>query len=178
MTIRIASHSCRLLFLLLVCCLVFSGCSKKKVYYPQTSLTEISAVQYKIHHNLALDNTNIRNVLKEYYSRWKGVPYRHGGMSHRGIDCSAFTYLVYKDLFTIELPRTVSEQAGQGKKISRNQLQPGDLVFFKTGMFQRHVGIYIDDLSFMHVSTIKGVMISRLDNTYWRKKYWKSMRLL
>lgn len=169
-----------------------SSCTKKRVYYyPQqnhadtaSTVTTITTDKSKIlypHPPTSpplLDSRDIKENLSHYYSEWQGTPYRNGGMSHSGIDCSAFTYLAYRDLFTIELPRTVAEQAGRGRKISRNELKPGDLVFFKTGFFQRHVGIYLEDLSFMHVSTIKGVMISRLDDQYWKNKYWKSKRLL
>lgn len=166
-----------LVSLYLACNLI--ACTKKKVYYHQdTSVSIIHATPYKVRHHTAVDTSSIRDILHDFYANWQGTPYRSGGMSQRGIDCSAFTYLAYRNLFTIDLPRTVSEQAGKGKKVPRNALKPGDLVFFKTGIFQKHVGIYMEDFSFMHVSTIRGVMISRLDDDYWRNKYWKSKRLL
>ncbi|WP_163339362.1 C40 family peptidase [Desulfopila sp. IMCC35008] len=167
--------------LLVSLCLAFSllACTKKKVYYhPKSSTTAIHATPYKVRHHTTVDKSQVRETLHDFYTDWQGAPYKNGGMSQSGIDCSAFTYLAYRNLFTIDLPRTVSEQARQGKKIPRNALKPGDLVFFKTGLFQKHVGIYMEDLSFIHVSTIKGVMISRLDDDYWRNKYWKSKRLL
>lgn len=169
------------LSLLVSACLAFSlmACTKKKVYYQQTTpVTQIHATPHKVRSHTPVDQSRIGGVLQDFYTNWQGTPYRHGGMSQRGIDCSAFTYLAYRNLFTIDLPRTVSEQASRGQKIPRNALKPGDLVFFKTGLFQKHVGIYMEDLSFMHVSTIKGVMISRLDDDYWRNKYWKSKRLI
>jgi cell wall-associated NlpC family hydrolase len=64
-----------------------------------------------------------------------------------------------------------------GKKVSQNNLKPGDLVFFKTGLFSRHVGIYLDKRKFLHASTSVGVTISSLDNQYWKKNYWKSVRI-
>lgn len=173
------SHTVLSLLVSLYLALGLMACTKKKVYYhPTNTTTTIIATPYKVRHHTTVDKSQIRKSLHDYYTNWQGTPYRSGGMSQSGIDCSAFTYLAYRNLFTIDLPRTVSEQASKGKKIPRNALKPGDLVFFKTGFFQKHVGIYIEDLSFMHVSTIKGVMISRLDDDYWRNKYWKSKRLL
>ncbi len=100
-----------------------------------------------------------------------------GGMSESAVDCSGLTVLAFKDIFGLSLPRTVAEQAQQGKNVARYSLQPGDLVFFKTGFSQRHVGIYVEDNRFIHASASKGVIISKLDEPYWNKKYWKSTRV-
>ncbi len=169
------------------------GCAKKKVYYQKsrtqkeyTKSIEVKPKQVTVE-NESAEQTHqkeieaeetIEDSLEKFYNIWKGTPYRYGGMSHKGIDCSALTYFAYRDIFTIKLPRTVNDQIKQGKTVSKKELTPGDLVFFKTGLFQRHVGIYVGDYSFMHASTIKGVMISRLDDYYWNKKYWKARRLV
>lgn len=112
-----------------------------------------------------------------FHREWKGVPYRYGGMSKRGVDCSAFVYLAYKDIIGKHLPRTTADQSSVGSKVSKRNLKMGDLVFFKTGWSTRHVGIYLSDSNFLHASTSQGVMISTLDNSYWRSKYWQSRRL-
>ena len=110
---------------------------------------------------------------------WKSVNYRFGGLSKDGIDCSGFVYLTFRDKFDIELPRTTKQQLLSGQTIDdQADLKAGDLVFFKTGIWQRHVGIYLEQKKFLHVSTRKGVIISRLDNPYWRKKYWQAVRIL
>ena len=167
--------------LAIICCTILClSCTKKRIFYPGTTPADLSS--YKAEtiatKQKRYRQSNLSRNLTAFYSDWQGTPYSLGGMSHHGIDCSAFTYLAYRDLFTLELPRTVAEQARQGQKVSQRALQPGDLVFFKTGFFQKHVGIYLGERNFMHVSTIKGVMISSLDDTYWDDKYWRSRRLL
>ncbi len=95
-----------------------------------------------------------------------------------GLDCSGFVYLTYQSRFGMTLPRTTQRQAKFGRKISPRRLQPGDLVFFKTGWFDRHVGIYVEDRRFLHVSTKNGVQLSSLEDPYWRKRYWKAVRII
>ena len=112
-----------------------------------------------------------------YYHQWRGVPYRLGGESRSGIDCSALVRTVYQSAFGVNLPRVTDLQAQLGNEISRNELKAGDLVFFRTGRRTRHVGIYLEDKKFLHASTSIGVTISHMDNTYWRTRYWKSIRI-
>lgn len=94
----------------------------------------------------------------------KGVPYRLGGNNYNGIDCSAFVQVAYRDVLNIHLPRTTLAQVSIGNELSYEQVQVGDLAFFKTSRKVRHVGVYIGNKQFMHASTSKGVIISRLDN--------------
>lgn len=115
-----------------------------------------------------------KGALNDFLSEWEGTPYRLGANSSKSIDCSALTSRIYKKLFNIDLPRTVQAQASRGNTIARSDLQPGDLVFFKTGRYQRHVGVYMGGNSFMHASTRKGVTVSSLDNPYWRGRFWKA----
>lgn len=72
----------------------------------------------------------IRQALLGQHQRWSGTPYRLGGTSERGIDCSALVQNVFRDTFRVELPRSTGEQVHQGEVVSRDQLQAGDLVFF------------------------------------------------
>ncbi|MCE9688147.1 NlpC/P60 family protein [Shewanella sp. AS16] len=116
-------------------------------------------------------------ALLALHEEWQGVPYRFGGSSKRGIDCSALVALALKDMLGRQLPRTVAEQRRLGKEVPRNELQSGDLLFFKTGSSSRHVGIYLDKDRFLHASTSKGVTISSLLNPYWAAKYWVAKRL-
>jgi len=126
----------------------------------------------------ALENDeSVISILYTQLRDWQGVRYQAGGLSKSGIDCSGFVYLTYRHHFNMELPRTTRDQSKLGQKVSRKQLQPGDLVFFKTGWFDRHVGIYIEDRRFIHVSTKKGVMLSNLEESYWEKNYWKAIRI-
>lgn len=122
--------------------------------------------------------TMVRQALLSQHQRWVGTPYRLGGTNERGIDCSALIQNVYRDTFNMELPRTTRQQVKQGRLVNRSELQAGDLVFFKPPGPYRHAGIYIGDGRFMHASSSRGVMISRLDNSYWKRYYWQSRRAL
>lgn len=123
------------------------------------------------------NKSQVKQVLYAQFEQWKAVKYKAGGMSRDGVDCSGFVYLTFNSRLGIELPRSTDQQVGVGQTIQQRDLIPGDLVFFKTGQATRHVGIYLEDGKFVHVSTDKGVMISRLSDTYWAKAYWKSVRV-
>lgn len=124
------------------------------------------------------DSSKVANKIEEQFLQWKGAPYRYGGTTKKGIDCSAFILMTAKNKFNIKLPRTVAEQVKHGYKISKKEAKPGDLVFFKTGRRTYHVGIYYKDNHFLHVSTKRGVMFSSLDEPYWKSKYWQTRRLM
>ena len=120
----------------------------------------------------------LKASLYQQHQEWKGIPYRLGGMSKRGIDCSALVYLIYRNHMGIQLPRTTQYQAVAGEAIKQGQLRPGDLVFFRTGRRGRHVGIYIEEGKFLHASVSRGVTISHLSDDYWKSRYWRARRLL
>ncbi len=119
-----------------------------------------------------------KTKIESQFRYYKGTKYKFGGTDKNGIDCSGFTKAVYKNAFKIELPRTTKEMSKLGKKVSKKKLKPGDLVFFRPSRRYEHVGIYIGENSFIHSSTSKGVMKSKLDNVYWKKKYRFAKRLL
>lgn len=121
--------------------------------------------------------SNIDSNLLNFYKDWEGTKYRIGGTSKKGIDCSSFVQQAIKNSSNITLPRSTKDQVNIGQTISKNELQMGDLVFFKTGR-TNHVGIYIEDGKFMHASTKIGVTISELDNSYFKKNYWKAQRII
>ncbi len=118
-------------------------------------------------------------VLSDQLVKWRGTPYRYGGLSRSGIDCSGFVYRTFRERFGIQLPRTTRQQSEIGTRISKKELLPGDLVFFKTGWGEGglHVGIYDTQNQFIHASTSRGVMRSSLSNIYWRKVFWQARRL-
>lgn len=125
------------------------------------------------------DSITVIAELNDQLGNWHGTPYRYGGMSRQGIDCSGFVYLTFRDRFALQLPRTTSAQSDIGTRISKDELLPGDLVFFKTGRGENglHVGIYDSDNAFIHASTSQGVTRSSLDNVYWRKVFWQARRI-
>ncbi|AXH13919.1 NlpC/P60 family protein [Malaciobacter mytili] len=120
----------------------------------------------------------LTNLLLNHYYEWKGVKYKYGGNSKKGIDCSAFIQKTYITKLNVKIPRTTYYQSRVGKSVAKINAKAGDLVFFKTGKNSRHVGIYLDDGKFMHVSKKKGVIISSLDNIYFKKHFWKIQRVL
>ena len=115
--------------------------------------------------------------LMAQYKEWHGVRHRLGGESKKGIDCSGFVQMTYRDRFGIKLPRSTSYQAREGQTIDKSKLTIGDLVFFRINRSLNHVGIYLGKNRFLHVSTKQGVMISELDDKYWSGRYWKAVRL-
>jgi len=108
-----------------------------------------------------------------------GVPYRRGGKSIRGMDCSGFAKHVYSKIFGIELPHQAAQQyALPGmKKVARDELKTGDLLFFANKRRRiDHVGIYLADGKFIHSASRKGVSISALEDRYWRSRFVGSKR--
>jgi cell wall-associated NlpC family hydrolase len=105
------------------------------------------------------------------------VPYQFGGLTKQGVDCSGFIYLTFAEEFGIRIPRTTKSQVLKGQVIDQADLVPGDLVFFMTGYNQRHIGIYVGKKQFIHTSSSRGVMLSRLDNPYWQSAYWHARRI-
>ncbi len=106
-----------------------------------------------------------------------GAPYRLGGSSVKGLDCSGFVKKIYQ-FFNIDLPRTAFEQSHIGLRVARNELIEGDLLFFNTRRKLGHVGIYIGNNEFVHASSRKrGVRVDNLNTPYFDKRFVKAVRL-
>lgn len=111
-------------------------------------------------------------------SQYKGVPYIYGGTSEKGFDCSAYIQFVFKK-HGVGLTRTADTQFKEGKFVLKKDLRQGDLVFFETyAKGASHVGVYAGTGKFWHVSSSKGVMLSGLEEDYWKKRYIGSRRVL
>lgn len=121
-------------------------------------------------------NAAIR-ALHAQHMEWAGTPYRLGGMSKSGVDCSGFVWNTFAHRFGLDLPRTTDGQVRVGHVVDRDQLVAGDLIFFQTGYSKLHVGIYLEGGKFLHASTSRGVMLSQLENPYWRENYWHARRI-
>lgn len=115
-----------------------------------------------------------RNQVVQSAYQMLGSPYRFGGTTPRGFDCSGLTQHAYK-ASGITIPRITGQQRDQSKTISSySQLLPGDLIFFKTGRKTNHVGIYTGNGEFIHASTGKRRVVKvKLDTPYWRKNFVK-----
>lgn len=113
------------------------------------------------------------HALLEEAKRWIGTPYRYGGDDKHGMDCSGLVMTVYRSALDIKLPRSSSEQAEYCSPLQKNQLMPGDLLFFCTGSSKKisHVGIYIGDNKMVHSSTSSGVVVSDLAADYYVNTY-------
>jgi lipoprotein Spr len=147
--------------------------------YKQNTKTQTNNKPFKDYDysNYTTTQNKLNDELYDFYAKWEGVKYKLGGESKNGIDCSAFIQKVFEEKLALEIPRTTTLQSKVGKKINKNQLETGDLVFFHTGR-TKHVGIYMEKGKFMHASTSTGVTISDLDNSYFSKNYWKAQRIL
>jgi len=119
----------------------------------------------------------VRRLLLAQHDEWRGTHYKLGGLSKKGIDCSGFIFVTFKSKLGMVIPRSTELQVKEGVAVARNQLRVGDLVFFKTGTFVRHVGVYLGNSKFLHASKSIGVTISSLENSYWSSKYWISRRI-
>ncbi len=125
----------------------------------------------------------IDDILTEAES-YLGTPYRYGGTTRSGIDCSAFVLSVFGASAGLNLPRVAASQAQEGQKVDKSELQKGDLVFFSHGRGRiSHVGI-VESISeegtvkFIHAATSRGVMISSLNDSYWGPRYRFAKRVI
>lgn len=142
--------------------------------------------------------TQDNNLLKDYFSQimgvalsatsniklfqfvydWIGTPYRFGGSSRKGIDCSAFTKELYSEVFNLDIMRNSRDIFSMVNPVRKDELQEGDLVFFKIHSRKiSHVGIYLGNSRFAHAS-LKGVAVSSLDDPYYSHYFYKGGRIL
>lgn len=119
-------------------------------------------------------NPNViqENKLQSVVKSWMGAPYKFGGNTRQGIDCSGLVFQLYKDVYNKVTPRTSKSLYEAATKISEKELQEGDLVFFNIdGKGISHVGIYIGEDKFVHASSRKGVVLSLLSEDYYKKHF-------
>ncbi|MEJ6982366.1 NlpC/P60 family protein [Pedobacter sp. P351] len=164
------------LSILFIGALVFTSCKSSKI------LTDASTarnkdfkgnVQERYAALMNVDEKDIRNEkLYRFIDDWMGVPNVPGRMDKKGADCSGFTVLLQKEIYNRQLPRTASQMAESIKRKYEDELKEGDLVFFNfNGQKFNHVGIYLQNNRFVHVSTSKGVIVSNLKDP-WYYKYF------
>jgi cell wall-associated NlpC family hydrolase len=128
--------------------------------------------------NSAFSNLDQSRVMREV-GKYMGVPYLLGGASGEGLDCSAYTMLVYKQALKKDLPRLSLDQSKAGSPVEPDNLKFGDLVFFNTtGEAASHVGIYLGDDLFAHASVSLGVTISSLQSSYYKNRYESARRIV
>ncbi len=119
----------------------------------------------------ALNGNENPDLLREV-AGWLGAPYRFGGTTKAGADCSGFAKVVYLEVYGINLERVTVNMAQKSRRISKRNLQEGDLVFFRINSRRiSHVGIYLSNNKFIHASSSRGVIVSDLDEDYYRKNF-------
>lgn len=134
-------------------------------------------VQYADYEGTYATSTLAEDIIAHSYS-YLGTPYRYGGTSYSGIDCSGFTMKVFAQ-FGIYLPHGASDQYALSTPVTTEERAPGDLVFFNTsGYGIGHVGIYLGGGQFIHASTSRGVIISSLYESYYARTYLFAGRII
>ena len=115
---------------------------------------------------------------------FEGTRYRFGGTSKAGMDCSGLVYVSFKEA-DLELPRVSRDMAKQGRSVPLTKAQPGDLLFFSTSKKGRginHVGLIVEreggDIQFIHSTTSRGVIISSLDEKYWKNAFVQARKMI
>lgn len=107
-----------------------------------------------------------------FISDWLGTPYKYGGKTKKGTDCSGFIMVLYKEVYGIDLARSSYDIAKNSKEIKKKHLKESDLVFFKTTKNRiSHVGIYISGNKFAHASSSRGVTINDLSEEYYERTF-------
>ena len=151
--------------------------SKRTVYKKTTSTKTTSRKDTKKTYNKA---TAIVETAKAY----KGTRYKFGGTTKKGMDCSGLTYIAF-GAHQVELPRVSYQQATRGKRIKLSAVKKGDLLFFQTNKNRKrinHVGLVVAHkrgiITFIHSTTSKGVLISSLDERYWKNAFTEARRVL
>ncbi len=126
---------------------------------------------------MSLDGTEDPDLLRAV-DEWLGTPYRMGGCSKNGIDCSCFVKSVYEEVYGITLTRTSRDIFAEMTPVKPQDLQEGDILCFANRKRISHVGIYLKDGKFVHASRKEGVTISDLSETYYQKRFVSAGRIL
>src|SRR5436190_13551935 len=138
----------------------------------ESNAENLSALQVRYAVLLSTPAEEVKNIkMFEFIDDWYGTPYRLGGTTKKGIDCSAFSQFLFASVYGLSIPRTAREQYNLTNHISRTELKEGDLIFFNTRGGISHVGVYLQNNKFVHASTSGGVMISDIFDEYWVRKF-------
>lgn len=120
----------------------------------------------------------IRAQLLKHFRHWEGVPYRYGGNSYDGVDCSGFVHIMFDRALGKEVPRSTELLSRIRNRVSRRDLRAGDIIIFHIPHAGLHAGIYVGNGEFIHASKSRGVMRSRLNNPYWQDTYSRAVRVI
>lgn len=141
------------------------------------SLCNDSILQYWAEKYAILPGMLNQPLLLAMFEDWKGTPYRYGGNSRKGIDCSGFVSLLYDSVYRIRLEGGSADIFKKMVPIEKAALTEGDLVFFKIHKRRiSHVGLYLSNDKFIHATTRGGVMINDLKEPYYRRYFYRAAR--
>jgi lipoprotein Spr len=165
-------------FLTIFVGLILMGCASQPRYTSETvrkKKTQVVLPQESKEGKSKVDKAKMGKIINSFL----GVPYRHGGETKAGIDCSGLVVQVYKRYAGFKLPRNTKKLYQLVKKVDKEDLVYGDLIFFSDGWFSvSHVGIYIGDGKFVHSMKDLGVIVSSLDEDYYKKRYRGARRVI
>lgn len=170
----------RALLAMVVCSVLLHDCMPATRVTTPTRQSESARESSEVLQGAQMDQQNsaAQRSLLMAAEIWVGTPYRYGGSSSEGIDCSAFVQSVFAKV-GVNLPRTSREQSETGTSVSRAAIQTGDLLFFNTsGNGVSHVGIAIGAAQFVHASTSRGVIVSSLEEEYYDSRLLFCRRVL
>lgn len=169
------SFLCTLIVLSVLSILISCSSSKSVTKNKNTSTKSTKSYSKQLGINL---NGSENPELIETISDWLGTPHKMGGYSKKGVDCSGLANIIYKDVYKKSLNRSSADIYKQCTKIDKANLIEGDLVFFKIKKKKiSHVGIYIKDNKFVHATIAKGVIISDLNEEYYKKYFVSGGRI-
>jgi lipoprotein Spr len=152
-----------------------SGSMKKITNFTASSSMVENAPLWQFKYAQLLDvrvETVLNTTLFAFIEDWWGAPYVYGGKNKNGVDCSGFANSLLTTVFRLNSSGSSAQMYDKAKKLKDSEMKEGDLVFFRTnGKTISHVGVYLNNSKFVHASTSSGVMISDLNETYWKKYY-------
>jgi hypothetical protein len=165
-------------YLVILLPLFYTSCKSKKIITDASKFKASSSgtIKERYAYLLNVKEKEIENEkLYGFIDNWIGVPYRIGGIDKKGVDCSGFIFLLEKEVFNKDLPRTARTMAEKIKRKYEQDLEEGDLVFFDfDGQKFSHVGFYLHNNKFVHASTSKGVIISDLKDPWYYKYFTRA----
>jgi cell wall-associated NlpC family hydrolase len=177
----------KLLLIMILGLLVFSGCQPSPRFRagearkPDSGDSAKNQIYNRRQKENGYTSVTTGDLLKlgRILQSYLGTPYQGSAHGDKNLDCSGFTMTVFEKFNNTQLPRTTKKQFRSGRKVSKQQLRYGDLVFFKTNRSSvSHVGIYVGFNEFVHASTSNGIIISNLSEKYWKKRYAGARRIL